>query len=917
MTATESRQFGILHRDFLARMADLEVISAGGDVRALLIRIGSLLGSAGILIAYLMVPRYFFSRLPHATLVRLAWNDEEFLISLTIAVTGLCVVMTWNNVFPDRRDALVLGVLPIRGKIQIAARFAAIATAVTAAILITNLVTGLTFPFVLATGIGESIRSFISWWITLFAAGTFTFSCGLALQGVMGQLLPWRHFLRISGALQISWLFVVFGFFFLTPPFGDSNPPAWIPSFWFVGLLHVLRHDSNELMNSLALKAVIAMGVVIPVAAVVSILSSARNARRIIETPEIAPAKNPRLANALIGWYAPAPFDRAVVQFTARTIARSRQHRLMIAFYGGLALALAVTYSSGFIQADRSLMSAMRKPNMPLLIMGMIIMTFALLGIRAIFALPIALRANWSFRVTAMHRPGAYFEAVRKAFYGIAAIPVWTVLAIAYFALWPERFAAEHMILLILAGIVLTERTLYQFRKIPFTCSWMPGGNLRGLRRFIYCVFFILFAAWVALIEIWTIETTARLIVAIALLAAASFLARRRTREFANDPSNSLQFEDSGPVEIFALDLRQDGACFTDDAYVEAIDPHFGRSLPRRLMPYVAGLALLMTAGFFYEQISEWRDGRNYPPLGRSVDIGGRTLNLYCSGQGGNTVIFDSGSALPGYDWFRVQPEVAKFARACWYDRAGYGWSDPATGPRTSEEIARDLHQLLRAANVAPPYILVGHSFGGLNVRVFSARHPSEIAGIVLVDSTDENRERGPGLDLDGVDGESSLEALLPHGVLVFGERLTEISARFGMMRFFNDGPNPELSRYNPQAAEMINALQLQAKSFSLASREGLDEGESLRQVQGIHSFGNTPLEVLTAGRIPRPPDPDEAQAFLAYWHYRIYTAQANLSKLSSRGSQVILDTSHNIPTSDPNAVVSAIRRIEDKANAR
>jgi pimeloyl-ACP methyl ester carboxylesterase len=98
--------------------------------------------------------------------------------------------------------------------------------------------------------------------------------------------------------------------------------------------------------------------------------------------------------------------------------------------------------------------------------------------------------------------------------------------------------------------------------------------------------------------------------------------------------------------------------------------------------------------------------------------------------------------AAPGYVWAHIQPEIAKFTQACWYDRAGEGWSDPGPFPRTSAAIAKDLHELLQRAGIPAPYLLVGNSFGGLNVRVYNGLYPNEVAGMVLVDSAHEDEPK-------------------------------------------------------------------------------------------------------------------------------------------------------------------------------
>ena len=144
------------------------------------------------------------------------------------------------------------------------------------------------------------------------------------------------------------------------------------------------------------------------------------------------------------------------------------------------------------------------------------------------------------------------------------------------------------------------------------------------------------------------------------------------------------------------------------------------RRLKTTVKVMVVVLAALLVSGIVYEQIGRRRDRRRLPQIGKSVDIGGRTLNIFCLGTGALPVIFESGGDGPGLNWAPIQTEVAKFAQACWYDRAGIGWSDSGPFPRTSAAIARDLHALLKHRGVPPPYVLAGGSFGGLNSRVYA-----------------------------------------------------------------------------------------------------------------------------------------------------------------------------------------------------
>jgi len=130
-----------------------------------------------------------------------------------------------------------------------------------------------------------------------------------------------------------------------------------------------------------------------------------------------------------------------------------------------------------------------------------------------------------------------------------------------------------------------------------------------------------------------------------------------------------------------------------------------------------------------------------YARVGQLVDAGGFRLNLYCMGSGSPTVVFDSGWEDWAPAWSTVQPQIASFTRACSYDRAGAGFSDPGPMPRTSVRIARELHTALHRAGIEGPYILVGNAFGGDNMRTFADLYMSEVAGLVLDDADSDDVE--------------------------------------------------------------------------------------------------------------------------------------------------------------------------------
>lgn len=164
-----------------------------------------------------------------------------------------------------------------------------------------------------------------------------------------------------------------------------------------------------------------------------------------------------------------------------------------------------------------------------------------------------------------------------------------------------------------------------------------------------------------------------------------------------------------------------------------------GRVWPRRIRKVLIGLIVfvivLASIGRIYEVIAQRLAVAACPMTGVRVDVGGFQLFLNCTGQGSPAVILESGATDSSRQWEKVQPEVAYTTRVCSYDRAGFGWSDPSSMPRSTRQMATELHTGLVKAGINPPYVLVGHSFGGLVTQIFASLYPDEVAGVVLDDS--------------------------------------------------------------------------------------------------------------------------------------------------------------------------------------
>jgi pimeloyl-ACP methyl ester carboxylesterase len=337
---------------------------------------------------------------------------------------------------------------------------------------------------------------------------------------------------------------------------------------------------------------------------------------------------------------------------------------------------------------------------------------------------------------------------------------------------------------------------------------------------------------------------------------------------------------------------------------------------------FLSLLVLALLAGFTYEQIGRVRDARQLPPrVGQAVDIGGRTLNLYCSGQGTPTVILEPGGNSPGYAQLSLQSQMAAFTRTCWYDRAGVGWSDPPSSPRTSASIVTDLHEALQHAGVLPPYVMAGGSVGGEYIHIYTARYPTDVAGLVFIDSSVPDMHE-PDFMLSPLNRMSGRTRHLICMAL-------PAASRFGIVRFFASRERrPSPTDFTPEQASVLAKLEAQPKAFVTDAEQGCaatDQGRIVPREGGGNpdindsarnagTLGDRPLVVLTAGRYWAPPGFEKEAA--EYHEIQVHQLQMSLVRLSTRGRQVIVDADHGMSQS-PDSIVIAVRQVVDEVRAK
>jgi pimeloyl-ACP methyl ester carboxylesterase len=306
-----------------------------------------------------------------------------------------------------------------------------------------------------------------------------------------------------------------------------------------------------------------------------------------------------------------------------------------------------------------------------------------------------------------------------------------------------------------------------------------------------------------------------------------------------------------------------------------------------------------------------------FPPPGRLVDIGGWRLHLNCVGEsvpGRPTVILESGIGDFSVEWSLVQPRIAPFARVCSYDRAGDGWSDLGPHPRTLHQIVYELHTLLEKANVRPPYVLVGHSYGGWLVQLYASTYSDQVTGIVLVDPGESDPLR-PIAD-GSVKRTSQLAASQPIPPVKTDNPLRESDVPIAALSQMKAGAIAASQDANPGARTKLPAEAQRMRTWVLGrwqhSAAGvnpveLEELAALRadHAKTTHAFGDIPLIVLTRG-IAEQDGPDART--IEEQHRKDHLA---LASLSTRGKLIIAERSgHHIQLDQPDLVSQSIAEI-------
>lgn len=543
--------FRVLYRQFLLRVVDLEALAVQADVAQLL---GQFAGVLILISAFQTVGFLWLVGKPNQpawALFNFALQRIMSFVAGTMLIVGLATVVSWEAIFPDRRDAMVLGPLPVTTRTILAAKLAASGALLGIAVVALNFGMGTVLPIVMGGSLPGILRELFAWWFTMAAATVFLYGAVLAVQGWTALLLPRRVFLHLSALLQLAAFALFLTAWIFQPSFANLNE-MWLtgayagrwPACWFLCLLLQLDGRLPAELAWMARRAWMGTGISAMAATASLLLCYWRTMKKTVEEPDLLPGARRRRIRMRWG----NGLTTAIVQFSVRSLARSKQHRLIYAFFLAITFAIVVSTVKDIVAGG-----GVRPLTTDFLMPTLVMMCLAVAGLRSIFSLPISLKANWVLQVTQLCPSQEYLAATRRAMIVMAAGPVWLVAAGLSLCFRPWHAVVEHLVVLALIGSILVDLCLMNVSKIPFACSYLPGKSNIQYVFWAFGVGFLPIAMEIANGEMAAFGSARRVAVMLVILGglAAGLYAVNRHRARAA----VLYYEELEPEVITTLGL--------------------------------------------------------------------------------------------------------------------------------------------------------------------------------------------------------------------------------------------------------------------------------------------------------------------------------------------------------------------------
>ncbi|MEW6366377.1 MAG: hypothetical protein AB1714_17265 [Acidobacteriota bacterium] len=566
----EAAHVRLLARGFFRRFFENELVSRDGTSGLTVVHLLALLALPSVLMPFLLMLKYMdvvsLMDLPPEMEPR-TWTDKAFFISYAMSVVGFLTVAEWDALFLNRRDFHILGCLPLRARTIFAGKLAALLFFPAVFILDTMNIGPLMVPALLMPGAspGEMARYVIAHVAAVSAGGFFAFFLLLAVQAVLINLLGHRHFRRVSPYVQFASFWLYLSFLTLCPKalarFGQSRDSHDLmvrafPPMWFFGMFQHLSGQKAPEYAELHAIGLTALALVTSAAVLGYVAAYARGPRRMLEHREATAAEPPAtgtgLTRLLDRILLRTQLDRAIFRFVTATTLRSPTHRLVLVGYVGVGFALAL---DGVLATLSHRELRLNRPTAPLLSVQLLLSFFLLSGLRLIFALPAEVRANWVFRLTETGERGRYISAVRKSLHVYSFGLLCVLLSPLYVILWGAQVASLHLLFGLAASSLLIELLLCNFRKIPFTCAYLPGKARITSRWPLYWLAFASYGYWMAEIEEKALahSTTATALVVLALVSLSAAVRRWSDR---SQHASHMVFEEEPEPAMDAIDLK-------------------------------------------------------------------------------------------------------------------------------------------------------------------------------------------------------------------------------------------------------------------------------------------------------------------------------------------------------------------------
>ncbi len=502
-------QIRALTHTFLVRFFDNEITGGTNDLKASFFHLVAFLATPGFLYPAAKSMSWAFTARIYGIngLRRASFDDKTAYLALSMVACAIIAVVVWRSLLIDRRDGLVLGVLPVRSRLIVQSKLLAVGVYVGLISLSMHALGAVPFGFLLAVykSFGFALLGAFVHFVACSLACVFVFAAVIAVQGVLLTVLGPRGFARVSAWLQLVLVALVFLALLVVPDIVDAVRPTiagdaararpwilWTPPVWFLGLYETMLGTSNPMFHALARTAWLALGGAVLVAAISYPLAYRRVMRDAVEHPggigRVGTLTRP--ARWLTTALAQHGTTRATIQFFLSTLGRVELHRFTLALAAGVALAWGLPT---VLQA-RSLIDAAEPPPAVLLALPLSISTFLLVGLRVAFAVPSSLSAGWIFEAASPSRAQVR-SGTRRVMLAIGVLPVVLTTVVAYWWIWGPDVAIKHALLCLAAAILLIEFLLRHAEGMPCDQPWRPeSANLRTWWA-AYLIGFVLFAS--------------------------------------------------------------------------------------------------------------------------------------------------------------------------------------------------------------------------------------------------------------------------------------------------------------------------------------------------------------------------------------------------------------------------------------